>query len=98
AVAAPWLLPPVLVVFIVVLALTGYVGLGTVLATASAILWVWLAGTMHWVTGAGINGPLFWFTIIMSLLIAYTHRSNLQRLAKGTEHQFTKILLFKPKA
>lgn len=98
AVAAPWLLPPVLLVFILVLVLTGFVGLSTVLAAASTIAWVWVAKAVGWVATAGFGSPLFWFAIAMAVLIAYTHRSNLQRLASGTEHRFEKALMFKRKA
>lgn len=88
-VLAPWLLPPVLVVFAAVLAATGYVGLSTLLATAVAPLLVLM------LTTGGVDSPLFAFTFGMTVFIAFTHRSNIQRLLAGTENRFEKAMIFK---
>ena len=35
-----------------------------------------------------VETPLFIFSVIVSLLVLYTHRSNVKRLIKGTENRF----------
>ncbi len=66
-------------VWLVVLGSTGYVGLATVLAGASLPLWAW------WVEAAS---PRLVFAIGVALLLVFTHRSNLQRVLRGTELRF----------
>ena len=80
----PWSIPLLLLVWGGVLVTTGYVGLSTVLAFASLPLWAW------W-SSAGPNR--MWFAIAAALFIAFTHRSNLQRLRNGTESQFARARL-----
>ncbi len=70
--------------WLVVLIATGYVGLASVLAAASLPLWAWLLG-------AG-STPLF-FGLGIALFIAFTHRTNLQRLAQGNELRFERARL-----
>jgi acyl phosphate:glycerol-3-phosphate acyltransferase len=88
AVIAPLVLVPVLLVWVVVLVLTGYVGLATVLAAAAAPVYLLLSG-------APLTGMLVTFATVMSLTVVYTHRSNLYRLIKGEEHRFEKAMLFR---
>lgn len=78
--ALPWLLG----VFIFVVLLTGYASLATLTASATALLYVGLAGAhgLYSATGA--------FTLAMCVLIAWKHRENIQRLARGTESRFEK--------
>ncbi|MDI1254115.1 glycerol-3-phosphate 1-O-acyltransferase PlsY [Thermomonas sp.] len=80
----PWSLPLLLLVWGSVLVTTGYVGLSTVLAMASLPLWAW------W-SDAGPNR--MWFAIAAALFIAFTHRSNLQRLRNGSESRFARARL-----
>jgi glycerol-3-phosphate acyltransferase PlsY len=89
AVASPWALVPMLSVFAASLVTTGYVGLSTVLATATLPLFA------LWQDPAGIDGALFAFGVAMTAFIAYTHRSNLARLRAGTENRFEKAMLFR---
>jgi len=89
AVVAPWSLLPVLLTFAISLVSSGYVGLSTVLATATLPLFAAFA------TEAGTDGPLFVFGLGMTVFIAYTHRSNLARLRAGTEHRFEKVMLLR---
>lgn len=88
-VVAPWLLPLVIGVWLVSLVLSGYVGLSTMLGAASAPLAVLLFSTF------GLTSPLFLFTLVMAGFIVYTHRSNIQRMRAGTEHQFERVMLFR---
>jgi glycerol-3-phosphate acyltransferase PlsY len=81
AVLSPWLLLPMGLTWCVVLALTGYVGVATVLAGLSLVpASLWLEGP----------SPLALFCLVLAGFMAYTHRENFRRLAAGTEHRFEK--------
>lgn len=82
AVCLPAALLPVVGVWLVLLTLTGYVGLSTVVAGATLVpaAW-WLAAVPERPLQAG-------FALAIALLVAFTHRGNLARLARGTEHRF----------
>ena len=84
---APMLIIIVLLAFASVLIVTGYVGLATM--TAATSLPVWLA-----ITRLPADQPLFIFSVVMALFIIYCHRSNIERLRKGTENRNTKVMLF----
>ena len=77
--------PQALLVLIVVWSLSlmtsGYVGLSTVVATISLLFSAYFFGAdwAHWE-----------FAIACSLLITYSHRSNLQRMWQGSESRFEK--------
>jgi glycerol-3-phosphate acyltransferase PlsY len=43
----------------------------------------------EWVTGQPVDG-LFWFSLVVSALAIWRHKSNIQRLLAGTEHRFEK--------
>lgn len=92
AASVPLLLLPVLGVWVVVLVLTGYVGLATVLAAAS------LVPAALWLVGAAPASPLFVFALGAAVYIAWTHRENLRRLAQGTENRFDRVRLFARRA
>lgn len=68
-------------VWLLCLLFTGYVGLSTVLAANSLVLsaYVFNGSVTHWL-----------FAIGTALLLTFSHRSNLQRLAQGTESRFEK--------
>jgi glycerol-3-phosphate acyltransferase PlsY len=84
AVIQPWLLVPMILTWLVVLAVTGYVGAATVLAGVSLVpAVVWQGGS----TG------LVAFCCGIALFMAFTHRSNLGRLRAGTENRFEKARL-----
>lgn len=74
-----------LIVFFVVAIPTRYVSLGstTAAATLAAIILVRKLLLQH-----EIEMPLFIFALIISMLIIYTHRSNIKRLINGTENKF----------
>lgn len=69
----------VVVAWLLVVALAGYVGLATMLAAAAAP--VWLALSVR--TGE----PLFAFALAMAVFIAFTHRSNIARMRAGAENR-----------
>ncbi|HEX2666959.1 MAG TPA: glycerol-3-phosphate 1-O-acyltransferase PlsY [Gammaproteobacteria bacterium] len=87
AVLAPVALLPGLAVFVLVLTLSGYVGLSTVLSACTvAVFALWQGGAAS---------PLFTFALVMALFIVYTHRSNLQRLMAGNENRFERAMLLR---
>lgn len=86
-VVEPWLILPMVLVWLVTLVLSGYVGLSTVLAGFSlvpAALWL-------------DNPALVVFSSILALFLLYMHRSNLRHLREGTENRFEGIRLFSRK-
>lgn len=86
AVAWPGALPVILVVWLLCLLSTGYVGLSTVLAALSLPLFallVW-SGTIR-----------LGFAVVVAALVVYTHRANLARLRAGTESRFERVRVFR---
>ena len=81
-----------ILLWLVILLLTGFVGLGTMLGSISVI---YLA---HYLQDT-INNPYFLpFTVLLSLFIIYTHRSNIKRMLDGTENRFEKAMIFRKKS
>ncbi len=87
AVLAPWLVLPVLLVWGLVLVLSGYVGLATMTAGLSAPLFV---GFMR----LPDEQPLFIYCTALALFLLFTHRSNIQRMRAGTESRNRALMLF----
>ena len=84
AVVWPLALGGVLGVWVLLLLLTGYIGLSTMLAAAALLpLALFDPGTAPL--------PRLAFAVVAALFILYTHRGNLERLRAGTEHRFEKI-------
>jgi glycerol-3-phosphate acyltransferase PlsY len=76
AALVPWALIIILSVWIVIFALTRYVSLGSICASATLPIATWLTGgsiTLILVTGA------------MAVLAIYKHKGNIERLIRGTE-------------
>jgi len=85
AVLWPAAILPLILVWLLVLLSTGYVGLATVLAGVALTVLVLITGM----------GTLWLvFSLLVAALLAYTHRSNLQRLREGTEHRFERARVF----
>ena len=76
---APWPLLIALVVFILAVALTRYISLGSIAAAVALPAAVWLL-TPH-------NLLLGIMTTALGALAIYKHKSNIQRLRAGTEHK-----------
>ena len=89
AVLAPQALVPVLLVWLVTVMLTGYVGLGTMLGTASLPLYFAFA--------APHSTPLWVYGLAMAAFIVFTHRSNLQRMRAGTENRARRLWILRPR-
>lgn len=78
----PWAAPVLLLVWLACLTLSGYVGLATVLAAATLVPLALLVAPAQLA-----------FALGAAAFILFTHRSNLARLAAGTEHRFERARL-----
>ena len=76
----PFLLVPSLLVWMLSLVVFRFVGLATILAFASLPLFVFLFERQSLVS-------LIFFSLILGLLILFTHRQNINSMLKGTEHR-----------
>jgi len=65
---------------------TRYVSLGSISAAVTLAV---IMSVRKFIMHHEIEMPLLIFTLIISLLIIYTHRSNIKRLINGTENKFT---------
>jgi len=75
--------------WIISLIITGYVGLSTIMA--GIILPI--SAALYYEGGLGT--PFGIFSIIISLFIIYTHKSNIKRMFKGNENRFEKAMIFR---
>ncbi|MGB5722584.1 MAG: glycerol-3-phosphate 1-O-acyltransferase PlsY [Woeseiaceae bacterium] len=89
-VLGPLLIAVVLLVWLIVVMLSGYVGLASMSAAVS--LPVWLAFTR-----LPEDQPLFIYGTLMAAFIIYCHRANIQRMRGGVESRYTKLMLFSRK-
>ncbi len=88
-VAAPWCLAPLLLVWVVTIIGTGYVGLATILAGLSIVPAMWLLGPEDLPPALGA------LAIALAVLLIYTHRTNLARMRSGSENRFDKARLIR---
>jgi acyl phosphate:glycerol-3-phosphate acyltransferase len=84
----PWIALPVLAFWVLVIGLTGYVGLATMAASAGAALYIG-------VTRLPDQHGLFVFACCVTVLIIYSHRSNIARMRAGQENRLGRFLLGK---
>ena len=80
-----------LISWIVILVLSGYVGLSTIVAG------IVLPIVTVFKYEGGVNTAFGIFSIIISIFIMFTHRSNIYRMNSGNENRFDKIMIFKKK-
>jgi len=78
-------------IWLAILVFTGYVGLSTIMA--GVILPIFTAFYFE----GGLGTPFGIFTMIFSLFIIFTHRSNIQRMLNGNENMFEKAMIFRKK-
>lgn len=88
-VTMPIAIAPVVAVWLLVLVLSGYVSLSTLLSALSFVpLSYYMAGEVSevtWVLFAGAS----------AVFMLFTHRSNIQRLYSGTEYCFTRAKILR---
>ena len=78
--------------FVIVLVLSGYVSLSVLTATVLITLKV------ACFSAAGLWSLPGAFALGMLVLLSWTHRENLQRLLRGNENRFEKVMLIKPRS
>jgi acyl phosphate:glycerol-3-phosphate acyltransferase len=83
----PRLLLPVLGSWFLVLVLSGYVGLASMLAGAALIVFVYLLEPG--------NLPLLCFCVAIEVFVVYTHRGNIARMRAGNENRVQRLWLFR---
>jgi acyl phosphate:glycerol-3-phosphate acyltransferase len=84
------LLIPLLLSWIIVVLLSGYVGLATMLATVAL-------GVTVLVLEPG-NVPLCTFCAVVAVFVIFTHRSNIARMRAGKESRVRRLWLFRSRA
>ena len=78
---SPMLAIPILLMWLLVIFFTGFVGLATMSAAVAAAVYVGL-------TDLDRSLGFFLFVSAVAALIVYSHRSNIERMVKGTESRF----------
>lgn len=91
AVLEPLALVPAVALWLVVVMLTGFVGLATILAGVT--LPVAFAAL-----GGDLASPLVVFGVVMAAFIAWTHRANLARMRAGNENRARRLWLLRPRS
>ena len=71
----------VVVVFLAVAAWTRHISLGSIVAAATFPLAAWLITQASW--------PVLGAAVLAAAFVIYRHRSNIQRLRKGSENTFS---------
>jgi glycerol-3-phosphate acyltransferase PlsY len=75
--------------WVVILILTGYVGLSTMIAG------ICFPVVVYYYFPGGLSTPIGTFGLIMSIFLIFTHRSNIGRMLQGTENRFEKAMILK---
>lgn len=87
----PVALLPVMGVWLIVVMLTGFVGLATMLAVGSFPIHIL-------VTQSEPSMPLVAFGCAMLVFVCYTHRANIERMRSGTENRARRLWLLRPRS
>jgi glycerol-3-phosphate acyltransferase PlsY len=88
-VLAPAVVPVAIAGWFLIVLLTGYVGLATMIAAATVPVALWLLGLQ--------SPPLFAFAMAMAAFLVWTHRSNIGRMRSGNEPHLTGLWLLRPR-
>jgi len=91
----PIAVPLCLIVFAVVLMLTGYVSVGSILASAALPIFLFILPPLGFADTAPLS--LLIFSLLVPWFIIFTHRSNITRLRSGDENRFEKAMIFSNK-
>ncbi len=73
-----------LIVFVIVVAFSRYVSLGSILASLTIPIFLLVE---HFIAGNYVSPTLFIFAFFIPVLIIFTHRSNIKRLLAGNENK-----------
>lgn len=86
----PLAVAPLLGVWIIVVMVTGFVGLGTMIAVAAFPVYLLL-------TSGPASTAYLLFGVAMVMFVCYTHRANIERMLAGTENRAQRLWLLKPR-
>jgi acyl phosphate:glycerol-3-phosphate acyltransferase len=75
-------------IFTLVFMISRYVSLGSIIASASFPLTMFVRHNICHAELQGYNTLIF-FSIAMAFFLIYNHRTNIKRLIAGTEHRIT---------
>ena len=89
AMLSPLALVPVLLVWLVSVTLTGYVGLSTMLGSAALPVYY----VLHDRSGTALVA----FGCAMAAFVVFTHRSNIERMWEGNENRARRLWLLRPR-
>ena len=89
----PVSVPLCLIVFAVVLILTGYVSVGSILASAALPIFLFILPPLGFADTAPLS--LLIFSLLVPWFIIFTHRSNISRLRSGAENRIEKAMIFR---
>lgn len=81
---------PLVAVWLLVLGITGYVGLATCLAAIS------LVPSAFWLVPPEHHQNYLAFALALAAIVLFAHRANLMRLARGTESRFERARVLYP--
>jgi glycerol-3-phosphate acyltransferase PlsY len=86
----PRLLAPLVGTWFLVLVVSGFVSLATMLAGVVLVASIWFL--------APGNTPLLAFGVVLAVFIVFTHRSNIARLWAGKENRVRRLWLLRPRS
>lgn len=81
---SPTLLGLMLGIWLLAVLIFGYVGLGSMLATASLPILAWTAVQQGWLPESDLSAWVS-FGMVCAAFVIYTHRSNIERMREGRE-------------
>jgi acyl phosphate:glycerol-3-phosphate acyltransferase len=87
---APSAVLPILIVWLVVVALSGFVGLATMLAVVAFPIYLLMTQSDPSVAYLAFGAAMVGF-------VCYTHRSNIARMRAGTENRAQRLWLLRPR-
>jgi glycerol-3-phosphate acyltransferase PlsY len=82
----PWVVPCVFLVWLIVFEISRYVSLASIIAAISLPIMASLFAHWRFID----NWALVYFSILITALVLWRHRSNFSRLLKGTEQRFNR--------
>jgi acyl phosphate:glycerol-3-phosphate acyltransferase len=86
---APVVVPVAIAAWLLIILLTGLVGLATMIAAATVPIALWFFGLQ--------SPPLLAFAMAMAAFVVWTHRSNIARMKSGSEPRMTGLWLLRPR-
>jgi glycerol-3-phosphate acyltransferase PlsY len=80
---------PLMIFWLLIVSLTGFVGLATMLAVICFPVYLLLVDSP--------SAALMSLAAAMAVFVCYTHRLNIQRMRSGTENRVQRLWLFRPR-